>query len=121
MICKDAPRFTILDEFLTKGKEENKAVDISTADAQKTWLGTKGIFLDKLKDTLILTDHNGTKWICLTKYCDTGREDLDIDKLLVWCWLYAYFVSPEQADELSQCVKKGRSAFDTNLTQCIHL
>ena len=109
MICKDAPRFTILDEFLTKGKEENEAVDISTADAQKTWLGTKGIFLDKLKDTLILTDHNGTKWICLTKYCDTGREDLDIDNLLVWSWLYAYFVSPEQADELSRCVKKGRS------------
>ena len=84
MICKEAPRFTILDEFLTKGQEENKAADISTADAQKTWLGTKGIFLNKLKDTLILTDHNGTKWICLTKYCDTGREDLDIDKLLVW-------------------------------------
>ncbi len=115
MICKEAPRFTILDEFLTKGKEENKAADISTADAQKTWLGTKGIFLNKLKDTLILTDHNGTKWICLTKYCDTGREDLDIDKLLVWSWLYAYFVSPEQADELSQCVKNGRSVIVSDI------
>lgn len=115
MICKEAPRFTILDEFLTKGQEENKAADISTADAQKTWLGTKGIFLNKLKDTLILTDHNGTKWICLTKYCDTGREDLDIDKLLVWSWLYAYFVSPEQADELSQCVKNGRSVIVSDI------
>lgn len=115
MICKEAPRFTILDEFLTKGKEENKAADISTADAQKTWLGTKGIFLNKLKDTLILTDHNGTKWICLTKYCDTGREELDIDKLLVWSWLYAYFVSPEQADELSQCVKNGRSVIVSDI------
>lgn len=30
--------------FLVKGKEENKTVDISTADAQKTWIETKGIF-----------------------------------------------------------------------------
>lgn len=62
-----------------------------------------------MKDTLILTDHDGTKWICLTKYCDTGRENLDTEKLLVWSWLYAYFVSPKQADELFQCAENGRS------------
>lgn len=109
MVCNDAPKFDVLDELSTKGKEENKIVDISTEDAQKTWLETKGIFFDKLKDTLILTDYNGTKWICLTKYCDTGRKDLDTEKLLVWSWLYAYFISPEQADELSQCITKGRT------------
>lgn len=109
MICNEAPKFDVLDELSTKGKEENKIVDISTEDAQKTWLETKGIFFDKLKDTLILTDYNGTKWICLTKYCDTGRKDLDTEKLLVWSWLYAYFISPEQADELSQCITKGRT------------
>lgn len=109
MICNDAPKFDVLDELSTKGKEENKIVDISTEDEQKTWLETKGIFFDKLKDTLILTDYNGTKWICLTKYCDTGRKDLDTEKLLVWSWLYAYFISPEQADELSQCITKGRT------------
>lgn len=109
MICNDAPKFDVLSELPSKGKEENKIVDISTEDAQKTWLETKGIFFDELKDTLILTDHDGTKWICLTKYCDTGRENLDTEKLLVWSWLYAYFVSPKQADELFQCAENGRS------------
>lgn len=109
MICDIAPKFDVLDEHPAKGKEENETANISTADAQEVWLETKGIFLDELKDTLILTDHNETRWICLTKYCDTGRKDLDTEKLLVWSWLYAYFVSPEQADELSQCAGNGRS------------
>lgn len=108
-ICNDAPKFDVLDELPAKEKEENKIADISTEDAQKNWLETKGIFFDELKDTLILTDHNGTKWICLTKYCDTGRKDLDTEKLLVWSWLYAYFVSPEQADELFRCAENGQS------------
>ena len=109
MICNDAPKFDVLDELPAKEKEENKIADISTEDAQKNWLETKGIFFDELKDTLILTDHNGTKWICLTKYCDTGCKDLDTEKLLVWSWLYAYFVSPEQADELFRCAENGQS------------
>lgn len=109
MICNDAPKFDVLDELPAKEKEENKIADISTEDAQKNWLETKGIFFDELKDTLILIDHNGTKWICLTKYCDTGRKDLDTEKLLVWSWLYAYFVSPEQADELFRCAENGQS------------
>lgn len=109
MVCDVAPKFDALEELLVKGKEENKTADISTMDAQKIWLETKGIFFDELKDTLILTDHHGIKWICLTKYCDTGRKDLDTEKLLVWSWLYAYFVSPEQADEFSQCAGNGRS------------
>ncbi len=109
MTCDAAPKFDVLDEFPAKGKEENKTADISTADAQQVWLETKGIFFDELKDTLILTDHHGIKWICLTKYCDTGRKDLNTEKLLVWSWLYAYFVSPEQADELFRCAGNGQS------------
>ncbi len=114
MFCDVAPKFDVLDEISDKGKEENKTVDISTADAQEVWLETKGIFFDELKDTLILTDHNGTKWICLTKYCDTGHKDLDTEKLLVWSWLYAYFVSPEQADELFRCAGNGQSVITHN-------
>lgn len=109
MICNIAPKFDVLDDFLSKGRTENKVVDISTVDKEKVWLETKGVFLDELKDTLILTEQNGTKWICLTKYCDTGRKDLNVGKTLVWSWLYAYFVSPEQADEFSQCARKGIS------------
>ena len=109
MICNIAPKFDVLDDFLSKGRTKNKVVDISTEDKEKVWLETKGVFLDELKDTLILTEQNGTKWICLTKYCDTGRNDLNVGKTLVWSWLYAYFVSPEQADEFSQCARKGIS------------
>lgn len=114
MVCEDAPRFIMLEEFDAKGKEENEAVDISTEAARKNWLEAKGGFFDKLKDTLILTDYNGIQWICLTKYCDTGREGLKMNNLLVWSWLYAYFVSPEQAEELSKCAGNGRSIITHN-------
>lgn len=114
MVCTDAPKFDALDEFIAKGKAENKTADLSTENAQKAWMETKGIFFNELKDTLVLTDQNGTKWICLTKYCDTGHKDLDTEKLQVWSWLYAYFVSPEQADELSQCARNGCSVITHN-------
>lgn len=109
MVCNDAPIFDVLDDFLAKGKAENETADIFKEDTQKAWLETKGIFLEKLKDTLVLTDGNGIKWVCLTKYCDTRGEDLNTDKLLVWSWLYAYFVSSTQANEISQCVAKGKT------------
>ncbi len=109
MVCEAAPRFDVLNEFFAKGKEENKIADISTADAQKVWLETKGIFFNELKETLILTDQHGIEWVCLTKYCDTGRKELDTENLLVWSWLYAYFVSPEQSDELARCAENGQS------------
>ena len=109
MFCDIAPKFDVLDDYANKEREENRSSDILTADAQKAWLETKSVYFDELKDTLILTDHCGIKWICLTKYCDTGRKDLRTEKLLIWSWLYAYFVSPEQADELSRCAENGQS------------
>ena len=109
MICEAAPQFDVLDELIAKEREENNNTDISTEEAQKDWVETKGFFLDELKDTLILTDHDGIQWVCLTKYCDTGRRDLDIEKLHVWSWLYAYFVTPEQAVELARCADNGLS------------
>lgn len=33
MICNDAPKFDVLDEFPAKEKEENKIADISTENA----------------------------------------------------------------------------------------
>lgn len=114
MVCDAAPRFDVLDEFIKKGRKENKFTDISTEAAQRDWLETKGIFLDELKDTLILTDYDGIKWISLTKYCDTGRKEQGIEKLLVWSWLYAYFVSPEQAYELSSCAKNEQSVITSD-------
>ena len=105
--CSDAPVFSALDEHRTKGIEENKSSDILTLEKKNNWLEHKGVFFRTLKDTLILTDGNGQQWVALTKYRDTGRENLDIEKLSVWSWLYAYFMSPEQAGIFLKQAEKG--------------
>lgn len=116
MICPEAPVFTALKEHVERGAEENKAADTSDADAQNCWLEAMGIFFKDLKSTLILTDDDGQQWICLTKYCDTGRKNLNVEKLLVWSWLYAYFVTPEQADDLTKCAEKGGSIISNDIS-----
>lgn len=115
MECKDAPIFKQLEDHVSEGVTENKTADISSPEAEKAWLETRGVFLEQLKETLILTDDNGAQWVSLTKYCDTGRKDLNVEKLLVWSWLYAYFVTPEQEALLSGCVEKGLPVLAHNL------
>ena len=112
MVCNDAPIFKILAEHVAKGKAENNSFDISNEAVQKVWLEEKGIFLSDIKSTLILTDANDEKWICLTKYCGTGRENLNIERLCVWSWLYAYFVTPKQQKAFSKCAEKGLSVIN---------
>ena len=107
MVCTKAPVFKALKEHKTKGIKENKASDISTSELQKNWLEQKGIFLESIKDTLILTDNREQQWICLTKFCDTGRNTMNVERLFVWSWLYAYFMTPEQAGEFEKCAKMG--------------
>lgn len=109
MTCDDAPVFKALEEHRARGAAENKSSDISTPELSKAWMEQKGVFYRELKDTLILTDDNGQQWVSLTKYCDTGRKNLDIEKLSVWSWLYAYFMTPEQADTFLKCAEKGLS------------
>lgn len=111
MVCTEAPVFKALNEHKTKGIEENKTSDISTPELQKNWLEQKGIFLESIKDTLILTDNIGQQWICLTKFCDTGRNTVNVEKLYVWCWLYAYFMTQEQTEEFKRCAEKRLSIF----------
>lgn len=107
MVCNDAPIFKALEDHRAGGIEENKTSDISTPELSKAWMEHKGIFYKDLKDTLILTDDSGEQWVSLTKYCDTGRENLDIEKLSVWSWLYAYFMTSEQADAFLRCAERG--------------
>ena len=115
MICAEAPVFRVLEEHTAKGIDENNATDTSTSELQEKWLEQKGVFYDELKDTLILTDDKGQKWICLTKHCDTRQKNFGVDKLLVWSWLYAYFMAPEQADDFKSCAEQGMSiiSYDT--------
>lgn len=115
MACKEAPLFQNLAVHAAKGAEENRTFDISSPEKQKEWLETQGVFLCDLKDNLVLTDENEQQWVCLTRYCDTGREDLDTKKLLVWTWLYAYFMTPEQAEELSRAAEKGLSIISSDI------
>ena len=116
MTCDDAPVFDLLEEHLNNGITENKAVDISDTEVVKDWLKDKGLFLEQLRNTLVLEDNSGQKWMCLTKYCDTGRKNLDNDKLLTWSWLYAYFMTPEQAREFSKCAEKELSVITDNIS-----
>ena len=115
MKCADAPVFSVLDEHKARGIEENKTSDISSTQLSKAWMEHKGVFYQELKDTLILTDDAGQQWISLSKYCDTGRKNLDIEKLSVWSWLYAYFMTPEQADAFLKCTEKGISVMSSDI------
>ena len=111
MICNDVPVFKILEEHVKNAVDENKSVDISSIEGRNVWMQSKGTFLGHLKNTLILTDNSGQKWICLTKYCDTGRKDLGVEKLAVRSWQYAYFMTLEQVKEFKRCAEKGLSVF----------
>ena len=61
---------------------------------------SNSLFFEYQKEDLLLTDGKGNKWVVLSKYADTGRQDLAKDKLMVWNWLYGYFVTDEQLNLL---------------------
>ena len=107
MVCADAPSFNCFDDFITAARDENAHTDVTCSEQQTTWLEAKGIFHQALKGNLLLRDENGTEWVTLSAYLDTGTKDLDTEKLLVWSWLYAYFVTPEQRREFVECANKG--------------
>ncbi|WOO38095.1 hypothetical protein R2R35_06225 [Anaerocolumna sp. AGMB13020] len=107
MFCEEAPVFKQIDEFVSAARNENTKTAISDKNSQRVWLEDEGVFFKNLKDIMHLTDDTGTQWVSLTKYCDTGRNDLKDEKLLVWSWLYAYFVTPEQEKAFAESVNKG--------------
>ena len=115
MKCADAPIFPALDKHKARGIEENKSSDISTPELSKSWVEHKGVFYQELKNTLLLTDDSGQQWVTLSKYCDTGRKNLDIEKLCVWSWLYAYFMTPEQADAFLECAETGLPVISSDI------
>lgn len=116
MVCDDTPIFKVLNAHIDDEKKENRAADISTSELQTNWLEKQGNFLNQLKDTLILNDDDGQQWVSLTKYCGTKDKDLITEKLQEWSWLYAYFVSKEQAEELTKCSEKGLSVISSEIS-----
>ena len=106
MKCNAAPTFACLDTFSAKTHEENK-IESSAKDDMMAWLEAEGRYFHTLKDVLLLTDATGKKWVTLKKYCDTGRQNLTKDKLSIWSWMYAYFVTAEQEAAFIDCSDKG--------------
>lgn len=103
MFCHATPFFHCINEHL---KEVIKKNILGKESSENTWLEEEGIFFKYMKDDLILKDDNGCEWISLTKYQETGREDLKEEKLLIWGWVYGFFVTEEQMHELQLCSDK---------------
>ena len=115
LICEDAPIFSLLDEHRNKSIAEHRREDISTKTQQQDWINNKGYFLEQLKHTLILTDEFGNRWVFLTKYCDTDRHTIEIDKLHEWSWLYAYFMTSTQVDSCCEYIQKSSSVLESEI------
>lgn len=109
MVCKDAPVFRQLNDFISNEKDNSLNIDISSDDSQKEWLSSAECpFICNYRDTCLLIDDNGGEWIALTKYIDTGRKNLAESKCLLWSWAYAYFVTDSQAEKIKEYYQSGK-------------
>ena len=94
--CDDAPYFSQVNEHIRKAIQENNTIRKSSVFDEDAWTNSNSIFFEYQKEDLLLTDSEENQWVVLSKYADTGRNDLAYDKFLVWNWLYGYFVTDEQ-------------------------
>lgn len=113
--CNAAPIFPCLDSFSAKTHEENNKIESSAQEDMLAWLEAEGQYFHALKDILLLTDATDTKWVTLKKYCDTGRQNLARDKMHIWSWMHAYFVTEEQEAAFVDCSKKGLSIINDRI------
>lgn len=115
--CDDAPYFQQVDNHIKKSiQEKNYVKDDMTFDEDK-WVKSSSIFWKYQKDDLLLTDDAGNQWIVLSKYADTGREDLAFDKLLIWNWLYGYFVTDQQLTILKEYTNKKVNLINSDIAE----
>lgn len=115
----DMPVFEALKSCSINAKYEHSKVNVDSEQMKSDWMNTKGIFFDEMKNMMILSDEDDTKWISLTRYYDTGRKMIDRDRLYEWSWAYAYFVSIGQAEQLVNCITNNRPVI-TNATASFH-
>lgn len=95
----EIPIFDEISELKKATRDEHLKVDVSNIDSVSEWLDSDGIFFAEMPKALILSDSNGTQWIRLSNYICSGREQLKAERLLIWSWLYAYFVTEEQFEQ----------------------
>lgn len=93
------------DNLVNEDLDEYRKPDVQ----EEAWLREEGSFYTNLFNNIILTGEDNSRWISLSRYYDTGREDLVNKKLYVWCNLYCYFVNVEQVNLLRNCFEKGLS------------
>jgi hypothetical protein len=108
MHSEAAPYFSTLDNYAVSSKNENFAVDLIN-DINYEWLNKEGIMFSDLKNIICLSDDDGTEWILLKSNQNTGHEELEKNRLLVWVRLNSFFVTKEQEEELLKCSESGNS------------
>lgn len=117
MSCDAAPYFQQVDNHIREYiQEKNYAKDDTKFDEDK-WVNSGSVFWKYQKDDLLLTDDTGNQWIVLSKYADTGRDDIAFDKLLIWNWLYGYFVTDEQLTILKEYANKKVNLINSDITE----
>ena len=107
LFCDDAPYFPQINDHMRESVEENNCAKDDSAFDEDIWTNSSSIFFRYQKEDLLLTDDRGNQWVVLSKYADTGKNDLAYDKLLVWNWLYGYFVTDEQLAILKEYAGKN--------------
>lgn len=116
LLCKDAPYFSQVNEHIDEAVQENNCAREDPLFDKSIWVNADSIFFENQKEDLLLTDDSGIQWVVLSKYADTGRNDLAYDKLMIWNWLYGYFVNDEQLTILKEYAGKKVNLFNSDST-----
>lgn len=102
-----APLFYQVNNHIKDAVQENRQLKNESNFDENAWTKANTIFFEHQKQDLLLSGHDGSQWVVLSKYADTGRHDLVHDKLMVWNWLYGCFVSEKQLATLKEYAAKG--------------
>ena len=111
-----APLFSVFESLLLSDRDEKRGIDLSNQTDICRWKEVKGQYLETLSSIFILSDSNNEQWVLLTNYFDTGRTNLDVEKLFVWNWSFAYFMDSKQAEYFENNFERGRSILTSEIT-----
>lgn len=115
IFCNHIPYFAKINEHIVEAINENRCAKESAGFDEIEWTKTESKFFEYQKEDLLLTDEKGVQWIALSRYADTGRDNLAYDKLMVWNWLYGYFVTDKQLAILKEYATKKVNMLDSEI------
>ena len=117
LLCDDAPYFLQVNNHMMESIQENDCAKNDSTFDEEVWTNSNSIFFERQKEDLLLTDEERIQWVVLSKYADTGRNNLASDKLMVWNWLYGYFVTDEQLVVLKEYASKKVNLLNSDITR----